>query len=189
MSSLRRNSLIAASVLALAFAGVFLLLKVTVLPAMIASGNRVLVGAMATALTQFFADFQRWPVGSTPEEICLELGGRSAFDDAAGAGAAEKSAAMSEVLLAPNYMRNIPSRTDGFNVLDGWETPLHFDLPPMAPARVISAGPDRRFGTGDDVSADAPMAPRRMRPARIDLVRAEAVREYREREEARRQRR
>jgi hypothetical protein len=191
MSPLGRNSLIAAAVVALVFAGVSLLLKAVVLPGMIESGNRILVTSVASALTQFYADFQRWPNGSTPEELWRELGGRAAFEEAAHAGTpvVARTVAMSEVMLTPNYMRDIPTRTDGFNVLDGWETPLHFELNPLAPARVISAGPDRKFGTPDDVSAEAAMAPRQMRPMRIDYKRGEAIREYREIQEARRQRR
>jgi hypothetical protein len=182
---LRRNSLIAATVGVVTIAGVFALLKAVVLPRMIESGNGVLVRSVAVALTQFFADFQRWPAGST-EEIWRELGGRVAFEESAAAGtpAVAKSVAISEVLLTPNYMRDIPARTDGFNVIDGWETPLRFELEPLEPARVISAGPDRQFGTADDVTAEAPMAPRRIHPSRVDFNRAEAIREYRERQEA-----
>jgi hypothetical protein len=165
MSSLRRNSLIAAAVAVAAIAGVLLLLKTIVLPVMIESGNRILVNSVASALTQFYADFQRWPTASTTEETWRELGGRVAFEESAPAGApaVAKAVAISDVLLTPNYMRDIPARTDGFNVIDGWETPLRFEFDPLGPARVISAGPDREFGTADDVSAQAGIAPRLMR--------------------------
>jgi hypothetical protein len=187
MSPLRRNCLIAALVSALLLGSVVFSLQNILIPSMLESGNRSLLNATATALTSFYADFQRWPQGSTTD-VWAEVTGRPAYEGGSGSFDPAQSTPLSvaEALPLMNYLRDLPARASGTAIVDAWGVPFQFEFPEGGSARIMSAGPDQRFGTSDDMTSEAPPAPKNTRPRRIDVKRAQEIRRHQDATEAKR---
>jgi hypothetical protein len=185
MSPLRRNSLIAALVAALLLGTVHFSLNGVLVPSMLEQGNHSLLNATATALTNFYADFQRWPRGSL-RDIWAELTGRPPLDASPDDPTQSKPPTIAEAVPLVNYFRELPIRAGAEAVIDAWGVPFKFEFSETGPARIISAGPDRQFGTGDDMTAEASPAPRNTRPTRTEFRRSQEIRRQHLLEQAKR---
>ncbi|MGI8602009.1 MAG: hypothetical protein ACR2OZ_03315 [Verrucomicrobiales bacterium] len=175
MSPFRRNCLLSALASAILLGGVHLYLQLFVIPLLIEKGNRSLVAATAVGITNFYSDFQRWP-GPSMDQVLVDLltGGVVISETSDRPGENAKPVAVGEPVQLANYLRDLPARRGAQGIVDAWGRPLKFGFPESGPAQVASAGRDGRWDTADDVSIEAPPAPKNMRPSRSEFLRAQA---------------
>ncbi len=136
-----------------------------VLPGMKLRGNQEIMRIAAGAVSRFQQDFQLWPSGG-PDSVFSQLRGEVVPRIA-------QDGVTRELITVPptsgdpvNYMRNAAGHITPEGLLgDAWDTPFTFTFPAAAapagtPGKLLSAGPDKKFGTPDDMSVDIPALPR-----------------------------
>lgn len=142
----------------------WLLVERTV-PRMLANANEEMVADWKAGLTLRYQETGTWPRQDTlqnfMEDVYILLGANNRR-------------------IVGGYMHGRPSKNNGEAIVDVFNTPLRFTFEGDQ-CRVVSAGPDRIFGTEDDVSSDT--ARDRYTPATLADARAAAEEDARIRAE------
>jgi len=175
MSITKRRGLLALVLTLLLLVGVWWRLTRHVLPGMMREGNHTLLARAAAAFQEYYADHQSWPQGP-PMEVFHRLAGRNETQLAEWRAAQsrpkndestpEETIRREQLIPAKNYLRNNWVKAEGDELVDAWSNSIQFDLPEdgSRPATLTSIGPDGLLGTGDDLTVELRMSPRRTTP-------------------------
>ena len=93
--------------------------------------THALIAAIADAVDAYSLEYGQCP-SSTNQELVKELTGQNAME-------------LRFIVLHRGQLNRYGE------VVDAWDTPLRFISSRHGPVQIISAGPDRTFGTSDDV--------------------------------------
>ena len=145
---MRRGCVFTIIVLSVIAFVISLLLYVFVWPETKKTATSEVAFVIEDALEQYKADQDRYPTGADNASVVKALYGENP--------------------RKKDYLVKMKSIIRDGQFTDYWRTPLQIELPATGAARVISAGPDRNFGTEDDITSQ-PARERWGKPSEDDI--------------------